>query len=142
MRFPLAPNDFPRSAAGSRRALRWSIRLGAALFLFAQAGCTKEVRPGVTYNVTVIAQGNEGNATPQGSATRVESAAVGSEQVITHEGDTFSLVVRKTQYGKATFDVTFPDRSTERAQVKLGEPKDILPNGQKTGVRIEVQESH
>ena len=52
------------------------------------------------------------------------------------------MIVRKTQYAKATFDITFPDKSVQRVQVKVGKPKDILPRGQKFGVRIELEESH
>jgi hypothetical protein len=107
--------------------------------LLVPAGCSKkEVRPSVTYDVSVITKGNDGKATPQGSVTRVESAGVEAVQVLTHEGHTLSLVVRKTQYAKATFDITFPDNATQRVQVKVGEPKDILPRGQKIGVRIEL----
>jgi hypothetical protein len=110
--------------------------------LIVYAGCGKGGRPGVTYNVSVVTKGQDGRAAPQGPATRVESAVVGAAQELTYEGDTLSLVVRKTQYGKATFDVTFPNKAVQRLQVKVGEPKDVLPGGQKVGVRIELQESH
>jgi hypothetical protein len=118
------------------------VRLGIALLVLVPASCKKPARPGVTYAVTVISTGKDGKATPQGEATRVESALVESEQAVAHEGHTFLLVVRKTQYGKATFDITFPDKTVQRTQVKAGEPKEVLPRGQKNGVRIEVLESH
>lgn len=126
----------------SPHVTRSVIRLGVALLVLVPVGCRKEVKPGVVYNVAIITPDKNGKATPQGSATRVESAGVGSEQEITHEGHTLSLAIRKTQYGKATFDITFPDKAIQRVQVKAGAPKDILPQGQKIGVRIEIQESH
>ena len=123
-------------------ATGWRSRLSVALFLLVQAGCTREARPGVTYNVSIITRGSDGKVTPQGSVTRVESAGVEAVQAIPYEGQTLSLAVRKTQYGKATFDLTFPNQAVQRVQVKVGEPKDILPRGQKVGVRIELRESH
>jgi hypothetical protein len=133
----------PRRAIKRGHAALWSIQLGAALVLLVQAGCTKaRIRPGATYLVSIITKGNDGKAAPQESATRIESAATGSEQELTYAGQTLSLVVRKTQFGKATFDITFPDKVMQRIQVRAGETKDILPSTQKIGVRIELQESH
>jgi hypothetical protein len=124
------------------RIQRWSIQFGVALCLVLQAGCHKPIKPGVTYKVSVVTIGPGGKATPQGEVTHVESATIETETGYSHEGQAFAVVVRKTQYGKATFDITFPDKSTQRVQAKVGEPKDILPNQQKYGVRIEVLESH
>lgn len=122
--------------------IRSGVVLALGCLVFGPVGCRKEVKPGVVYNVSVLTLGKDGKATPQGSVTRMDSAGVGSEQEISHEGNTFSLAIRKTQYGRATFDVTFPDKAVQRVQVKAGQPKDILPRGQKVGVRIEIQESH
>jgi electron transfer flavoprotein alpha subunit len=142
MRVSGAAHDVQRTAKSRRCVALWCIRFGAAFCLLLPAGCSKAVKPGATYNVWILAKGSDGKAAPQGSATRVESAAVQNVQEISKEGQTLSLVVRKTQYGKATFDIIFPDKTTQRVQVKAGEPKDILPNGQKVGVRIEVLDSH
>jgi hypothetical protein len=142
MRASGAAFDFRRTAKRLRYVAWWGIRFGVVLCLLLPAGYSKAVRPGATYNVWILTKGNDGKAVPQGSPTRVESAAVENVQEISDEGQTVSLVVRKTQYGKATLDIVFPDKTTQRVQVKAGEPEDILPNGQKIGVRIEVLDSH
>lgn len=139
----VAASDSPRRAINRGHAALRSILLGAVLVLLVQAGCSKaRIPPGATYLASIITKGNDGKAAPQESATRVESAATGSEQALTYEGHTLSLVVRKTQFGKATFDITFPDKVVQRIQVRVGEIKDILPIAQRIGVRIELQESH
>jgi hypothetical protein len=97
---------------------------------------------GVSYSVCAIAKSKDGKVSPQGPATQVEAAGVGDREEVTHESTTLAVQVRKTQYAKATFEITFPDHSLHMVQVKAGETKDILPKGQKVGVRIEVQESH
>jgi hypothetical protein len=112
-----------------------------ALLLVAAAGCSsKELKPGVTYEVSIITAGADGKAAPQGPATRVESVVVGHVQEIAHEGHTLSLAVRKTEFEKATFDVTFADQATERVRIEAGKTKDVLPASQKLGVRIAVQQ--
>ena len=113
-----------------------------ALFLLVIAGCKSKIQPGATFTLSIIAKDKEGKLTPQGSIVQVGGASVESKQEIAHEGQSFSLLVRKTQYGKTTFEVTFPDKTTQMVQAKAGEIKDILPKGQKLGVRIELQESH
>jgi hypothetical protein len=118
------------------------VATGIAFFLLVHAGCSSKIMPGATYNLSIIAKGNDGKLAPQGPMMQVGGAGVESVQQITHEGQTFSVLVRKTQYGKATFEVTFPDKTTQMFQVKAGQPKDVLPKGQKIGVRIELQESH
>jgi hypothetical protein len=142
MRVSGVAHDVRQTAKSRRYVALWCIRLGAAFCLLLPAGCSKAVRPGATFNVWILAKGNDGKATPQGEATHVESAAVQNVQEISSEGQPFSLIVRKTQYGKATFEIIFPDKTTHQVQVKAGEPKDILPSGQKVGVRIEVLDSH
>jgi hypothetical protein len=118
-----------------------ALRLGAALFCLALAGCPEKPKPGVTGNVSVITRGSDGKAVPQGPATRLESAPVNTVREVRHEGQTLSLLVRKTEYEKGTFEVTFPDGTTQRARVSAGETKDVLPEGQAVGLRIELQES-
>ncbi len=117
------------------------LRLKAALFLLVAAGCANAPRPGVTGSVTVITRGNDGKAAPQGEATRFEAAVVNTTRELSHEGQTLSLLVRKTEYGKGTFEVTFPDKSTQRVRVSAGETRDVLPEGQAVGLRIELQEA-
>jgi hypothetical protein len=122
-------------------ATRGVCRLGVALFWLVAAGCSsKEIRPGVTYAVSIITLGPDGQAAPQGPATRVESVVVGHVQEISHEGQTLSLTVRKTEYEKATFDVTFADQAMETVRIKAGQTTDVLPATQKVGVRIAVQQ--
>jgi hypothetical protein len=120
-----------------------AVGIGIALFLLAPAGCSSQkIVPGATYSLSIIAKGNDGKPAPQGPVTQVGGATVESVREISHEGQTLSVHVRKTQYGKATFEVTFPDKTTQMIQVKAGESKDVLPKGQKIGVRIELRESH
>ncbi len=136
-------HDCRRTVASRRNVARWGIRSSVVLCLLLAAGCSKNnARPGATYNVWILTKGNDGKAVTQGAATRVESAAVENVQEVSNEDQVVSLVVRKTQYGKATFDILFPDKTSQRVQVKAGEPKDILPQGQKFGVRIELLDSH
>lgn len=143
MRVSGAAFDFRRTAKRPQNIAWWGIRFGAVLCLLLAVGCQKKsARPGATYNVWILSKGNDGKAVPQGSATHVESAAVENVQEVSNEDQSLSLVVRKTQYGKATFDIVFPDKTSQRVQVKAGEPKDILPRGQKIGVRIEILDSH
>jgi hypothetical protein len=121
----------------------WGIWLGVVLSLLFQAGCAKAVvKPGVTYEVSIITKEKDGKVTPQGQVTRVESAVAPDAQELSHDGKTLSIVVRKTQYGKATFEITFPDKAVQKALVNVGKSKDILASGQKIGARIEVVESH
>jgi hypothetical protein len=108
--------------------------------LLAQVGCAKEARPGVTYSVTALSRGSKGQVAPQGPPTHVETAVVQQVQEIHHDRATLSLLVRKTEYGRATFDVTFPDKTTQRIRVKTGQTQDVLPEGQTLGLRIEVHE--
>jgi hypothetical protein len=108
--------------------------------LIAPACSKKAFKPGVTYEVTVITPGAGGQVAPQGSATRVEGVIVGHVQEVPLDGRTVSLAVRKTEYGRATFDVSFPDQVAQMVRVKTGETKEVLPEGQKSGLRIAVQE--
>jgi hypothetical protein len=142
MHFSVALHEPRQQGTSHWHLTRWGIRLGVALFLLVLAGCGRGARPGVTYNVSVISKGIDGEVKPQGSVTTVKSAVVEAVQKIDYEGNSISLVVRKTQYGKATFDITFPNQDIQRAQVKVGQPKDILPGEEGIGVRIELQESH
>jgi hypothetical protein len=125
-------------------AARRVSKMLVVLFLLLPAGCLTEAAPeaGVTFNMVIVTRGNRGGGTPQGSPTRVESAVTETIKEITYEGQTISVQVRKTQFGKATFDVTFPNRAVERVQIRAGETKDIFPKGQSLGVRIDVQEAH
>jgi hypothetical protein len=118
------------------------LQLGLALVLLAAAGCTKGPKPGVTFDVTVIARGSDGQVTPQGPPTHFESAVVQTVREISHDGQTLSLLIRKTEYAKGTFEITFPDKKTQMVKVEDHEMKDILPEGQKIGVRIAVDECH
>jgi hypothetical protein len=123
---------------------RWLIPLGLALCCLVGSGCSgkRAAKPGVTYDLSVLTRDGDGKVTPQGTPTHVESAVVQNVQEVPHEGRTLSVLVRKTEYEKATFDVTFPDRATQMVKVKKGETRDVLPEGQAVGVRIAVQECH
>jgi hypothetical protein len=123
--------------------MRFSVlAIGVAFCLLIHAGCAEKIKPGTTYNLSIITKSNDGKLTPQEPATQVGGANVESVQEISHEDQTYSVKVRKTQYGKATFEIVFPDNTREQVQVKAGEAKDILPKGKKVGVRIELVDSH
>jgi hypothetical protein len=122
---------------------RTLIGLAAALTAGALPGCFKPAPPppGVTYNVSAVIRGADGRPKPQGEATSVASAVVDDVQELGYEGGSVLVQVRKTEYGKAIFEVTFPDKSRQRVAVKAGESAVVLPTGQKLGLRIEVQEA-
>jgi hypothetical protein len=124
-------------------ARRRAGRVGLALLLLAGAGCPGKpaLRPGVTFDATVISPDGEGKAVPQGPPSRVESAVTLDKHQVGPEGSPLTLQVRKTEFGQATFEVTFPDKTTQTVRVKNGHAKDVLPEGQKLGVRIRVEES-
>jgi hypothetical protein len=106
------------------------------------AGCTTGPSPGVTFSRSIITRNPDGTVTVQGSPEQVRSALVMTAKEIPFEGRTLSLLVRKTEHGKATFDITFPDQAVERVKVETGKSLDVLPDGQTLGIRIEVQDCH
>jgi hypothetical protein len=118
-------------------------RIMGVLFLVA-AGCSRNgvPPPGVKYSVSAITKGKDGSIRQEEPEAVVGSAAATDPKEVAYEGHTILVRVRKTQYGKATFEVTFPDNSSQMVQVRSGETKDILARGQRTGVRIQVQDSH
>jgi hypothetical protein len=118
----------------------WTVILGT-LFLVL-AGCATKPRPGVTCNVSIITVGSDGEVVPQGPVTRVQSAAVNTETKINHKGSTFTLFIRKTEYGKVTLDVAFPGLLPQRVRIKAGATEDVLPEGQTIGLRIDVIDCH
>jgi hypothetical protein len=121
---------------------RTLIGLAAALMAGALPGCFKPAPPpGVTYTVSAVIKGADGRPKPQGEATSVASAVVDDVQELGYEGGSVLVQVRKTEYGKAIFEVTFPDKSRQRVPVKAGQSAVVLPKGQKLGVRIEVKEA-
>ena len=124
------------------RSGRWGLHLCAALLLLFSGACERAVRPGASYEVRVITKGADGKVTPQGKSTQIDSTAPREVQKFTHEGQTLSLLLRKTQYQRATFEVTFPDKSAKMVQVRVGQPKDVLSEDQKVGLRIELRDSH
>lgn len=108
------------------------------------AGCSgvSEPVPGVTYTVAAITRDGRGKVHAHEPGRQVELAVVEDAEEVSHDGRTLVVQVRKTQYGKATFAITFPDQSTQLVQVKKGQSKDVLPRRQHIGVRLTVQESH
>jgi hypothetical protein len=142
MRVSRVAHDSQLLAKSRRIVARRGIQIGVALCLVLMTSCPKTVKPGATFDAWILTKGSDGKMTPQGSAARVDSAAVESVHEISNGSQTLSLIVCKIQYGKATFDVIFPDKTTLRIQVKAGQPKDILPSGQAIGVRIEIVDSH
>ena len=75
-------------------------------------------------------------------AISVDGAVVNDVAEVTYEGGAITVQVRKTSHGKATFAITFPDKTTQMIALKAGDSKDLLPKGQKVGLRIQVQEAH
>jgi hypothetical protein len=119
-----------------------ALRLGTVLSFLVLAGCSHGPRPGVTANVFALVRESDGKAVPRGPATRLESAPVQSVWEIPHEDRILTLRIRKTEYEKATFEIVFPDQAAHQFRLKAGETRDVLPEGQALGLRIEFQESH
>lgn len=138
----MRPSANYEKAQAQKSHRRLTARLGLALLLLVPLGCGKGQKPGVRYSVALITRGPTGTVTPQEPATSVKSTSAEAGQELAYGGQTYSVTIRKTQYGKATFDIIFPDQRTERVQVKVGHSRDVLPKGQNVGVRIELQESH
>jgi hypothetical protein len=112
------------------------------VFFTASAGCLgSKPEPGVTFSLCALAREVGGKVSPRGKARTIESSSGDDTEEVTDGGNTIAIQVRKTQYGKATFEVTFPDHAIQMVQVKKGESKDVLPKGQKIGVHIEVEEA-
>jgi hypothetical protein len=125
-------------------ATRPLIGLLLAAFVLAGAGCSgTRLEPGATFTLCPVAALKGGQADPRGEARMIKSAEVEEVAELADPDGTITVQVRKTQYGKATFEVTFSDRATQLVQVRKGESKDIFPRrkSQKVGVRIEVQEA-
>lgn len=76
------------------------VHFGALLLFLVPVGCSTNPKPGVTYNVSIITLGSDGELAPQGPLTRVQSAAVHSETKITHEGSTFLLLCARQSLEK------------------------------------------
>jgi hypothetical protein len=117
------------------------LRLVVVLILLAShLGCANELKPGVVCDVAIIAKGDDGKPAVQGEVKRVDGAVTNNVVQLTQDGRNIALLVRKTEYGKATFDIKFPDDTIQRVKVENGKAKDVLPDGQPIGMRIEVHE--
>jgi hypothetical protein len=97
--------------------------------------------PGVTYSLAIIIKGKDGKVEQLEPAEVIENAQPEDLRELDCQDGRLLVHVRKTQYGKATFEVTFPTNTSQMAQIKAGETKDLVPRKAKTGVRIAVQES-
>jgi hypothetical protein len=120
------------------RALCRAFPLVLAALLTFMTGCSKETATGVTFTVATITKGADGKVSLQEPVKKLERAMVEDGEELDNAGSKFAIIVRKTQYERATFDISFPDGSNQRVQVKAGEIKDVLPRGQKAGVRLAV----
>jgi hypothetical protein len=108
------------------------------------AGCSGPApQPGVTFTLCPVASEN-GKVNPRGETQKFESADVEDVEKVTDGTSTITVQVRKTQYGKATFEITIPGQPPQLVQVRKGESKDVLPRGKhsKVGVRIAVEDAH
>ena len=113
-----------------------------SFYLIAVDGCmSSQPQPGVTFTLCAITKDKGGKAIPQGTPLKVDSVLVDDVEDVSSDGGAIQVLVRKTQYAKATFEVTFPNHPSQNVQVKSGEAKDIFPKGGKLGVRIEVLEA-
>jgi hypothetical protein len=135
-------SDDSRDNPSLLETTRTGAQLAFAVVLLLSAGCSTGPRPGVTCTLAVIVRGDDGTIALQGPVARLESATVNTVKEISHEGKSLSLLVRKTEYGKATFDLVFSEQETLQVRIKVGETKDILPEGEQVGLRIEVQDCH
>ena len=103
MRVSLLPSVCRQNQTSLLHSTCWVAYFGM-LFLV-PVGCSTTPRPGVTCTVSIITLGSDGEFTPQGPMTRIASAGVNTETKITHEGTTFSLLVRQDRIWKS--DVGF-----------------------------------
>jgi hypothetical protein len=123
-------------------ATRLAIVSLLGILLATSAGClTSKLEPGVTFTLCALARENGSQLSQRGQVRTIESASIDDTEEVADGGSTITVQVRKTQYGKATFEVIFPDRASQLVQVKKGESKDILPRDGKLGVRIGVEEA-
>jgi hypothetical protein len=143
MLFSLSPTGC-RLEGKSKLHIPRRLPLWVGIFLILSVGCSMDSgpAPGVTYACSIVTKGAGGKVTPHDSEKRIEGAVVEATEELTYEGNTFSLQVLKTQFGKSTFEISFPDKSKKKVQVKAGEVKDSFPKGKNVGVRIEVLDSH
>jgi hypothetical protein len=116
--------------------------LFASCLLFAVMGCgAPPPPPGVSFSASALSRGADGKIKQDGEAITVAIAVVNDTAEVGNPDSAVSVRVRKTEYGKAIFEITFPDQSTLTIRIKAGDAKNILPKGQKVGVRIQVRES-
>ena len=125
------------------KTTRRSIHSVNCIFLIALAGCSQPApAPGVTYSASAVTKSPDGKLKQFAPAITIDGAVVNDVAEVTYDGGAITVQVRKTSYGKATFAITFPDKTTRMVALKAGSSKDLLPKGQKVGLRIQVQEAH
>ena len=105
------------------------------------AGCSSAPKPGVTYTYSLLEK-KDGNIHVKSALQKVVSATVATEKTITHDGVSLSLLIKKTEFGKVTFDIRFPGMDPQRVRIVTGETKDIFPEESPWGIRIDVLECH
>lgn len=118
----------------------WILCLAGVVFL--SSGCSSPPKPGVTFNLTILEKAEDGNLMVKGPVEKIVSAPVRTEKTIVLPETTVSLLVRKTEYGKATFEVTYPGQEAKRVRIESGQTQEIFPEEVRFGLRIEVIDCH
>ena len=124
------------------KTTRRSIHSVNCIFLIALAGCSQPApAPGVTYSASAVTKRPDGKLKQFAPAITIDGAVVNDVAEVVNNDPPIGGKL-KTSHGKATFAITFPDKTTQMIALKAGDSKDLLPKGQKVGLRIQVQEAH
>jgi len=100
-------------------------------------GCGKSAR--VSYDATGLHREADGKIVA-GATVGPRTASAPSVAEVEVNGKKATVHLKAIDQGTATFEITYPDGATERAQMKRGESKEFIPNGKDFGVRIQVKE--
>jgi hypothetical protein len=105
-----------------------------SVFLF---GCGKSAQ--VSYEATGLHR-EAGGKIVAGAMVGPRATSVPSAAEVEINGKKATVQVQAIERDQVTFEITYPDGTTERAQMRRGESKSFIPNGKDFGVRIQVKE--
>jgi hypothetical protein len=101
-------------------------------------GCGKSAT--VSYDATGLHREADGKIVV-GATVGPKAASVPSMTEVEVKGGKATVQAKAIDRDNVTFEITYPDGATERAQMTRGESKDFYPNGKDVGVRIQVKQS-
>ena len=119
----------------------YHLRLSAFVLLLIPSlfilGCGKSAH--VSYEATGIYRDADGEIVA-GATVGPTGTSVPSVAEVEVNGKQAIVQVKAIERDQVTFEITYPDGATERAQMRRGESKSFIPNGKDFGVRIQVKE--